>query len=377
MASKYDANKDIRSSIVVGKSAIKNKVLDLLEQVTNPDTGKGLFIEKRVVDIRADNNSCHIILNDNKLGQPQLVALKAQIIEKLRDIYPEQNISFETHSPSPSSSRAHEQNVAQLRAGHEKPQGQRRLDQVKKIIGIGSGKGGVGKSTIAANLALALKEEGFKVGVIDADIYGPSLPMIFGQRAARPTASGAKKIIPIKAFGIHLISFGFFVDEKDPVIWRGPMLGGVINQFLFDVEWPDLDYLLIDLPPGTGDTQLSLSQMIKLDGVVIVSTPQDIALLDAKKSLEMFRKVNVPILGMLQNMSYFIGDDGKKYYIFGENGVAHQTENLGVPFLGEIPLETALREGADSGNPYMGCESYRENIVWKKFMVIARKLVMA
>ena len=170
------------------------------------------------------------------------------------------------------------------------------------------------------------------------------------------------------------MSFGFFVAEEDPVIWRGPMLGGVINQFLFDVKWPELDYLLIDLPPGTGDVQLSLSQMVELTGAIIISTPQDVALLDAKKGLKMFQKVNIPILGMVQNMSYFVGDDGKRYDLFGKNGVELEAKKLGTPFLGEIPFEIPLRESSDQGAPYMGQERYKSNNAWKAFMLIAQEL---
>ena len=220
--------KNIGRSILVGKSTIKNKALDLLEQVVNPDTGRSLFAEKRVIDVQADNNSCHIILDKANLSASLVDVIKEQITRKMEDIYSKEKIGIEIQLRSSLESG---QDSAQLQVGHERLQGKRQLNQVKKVIGIGSGKGGVGKSTVAANLALSLRREGKRVGIIDADIYGPSLPMIFGQRGGRPIASKDKKIIPIEAFGIHLMSFGFFVQEKDPVIWRGPMLGGVVNQF--------------------------------------------------------------------------------------------------------------------------------------------------
>lgn len=352
----------------MSQSNIKNDVLNLLEKVLNPQTQRGLFAERRIIDVKADNNSCHIVWNSSVLSKTIVTVVKENMVKELSHLYHVDNIRISSQDSRPN------QDKAQLQVGHEQTKAKRQLSQVKNIIAIASGKGGVGKSTFTANLALALKREGLNVGVVDADIYGPSLPMIFGKRNERPIANENKKIVPIETFGIFLMSFGFFVEEKDPVIWRGPMLGGVINQFLFDVQWPELDYLLIDLPPGTGDIQLSLSQMIGLTGAIIISTPQDMALLDAKKGLKMFQKVKVPILGMVQNMSYFVGDDGKKYYIFGENGVESEAKKLGISFLGDIPIEIPLRQGSDQGVPYMGQEKYQDHEVWKAFISIAQKL---
>jgi ATP-binding protein involved in chromosome partitioning len=200
--------------------------------------------------------------------------------------------------------------------------------------------------------------------------------MLLNQRETKPSANDNKKILPIETMGISFISFGLFINEGDPVIWRGPMLGGVLNQFLFDVDWGELDYLLIDLPPGTGDMQLSMIQATDVDGAVVVSTPQDVALLDSKKGLQMFKQVKVPILGMVENMSYFIPDDmpEKKYYIFGNGGVKKACEELGVEFLGEIPMEIALREGSDNGRPYMQERSFEGRPVWKAYVDFAKKL---
>lgn len=272
------------------------------------------------------------------------------------------------------SSQEKPEQSAQIRTGHG-PAGQnkRRVEGVKKLIAISSGKGGVGKSTVTANLAVSLANMGFKVGVIDADIYGPSLPMLFGKRDEKPRANEAKKIIPIEAHGIHFISFGLFIAEKDPVIWRGPMLGGVLNQFLFDVDWSGFDFLLLDLPPGTGDMQLSMIQATEVDGVVVVSTPQSVALLDSTKGLEMFRQVKVPILGMIENMSYFVPEDDqtKKYFIFGESGVKKVADGLGVDYLGELPLEIPLRECSDAGTPYMSLNKFEGRPVWNAYLKLA------
>jgi ATP-binding protein involved in chromosome partitioning len=200
--------------------------------------------------------------------------------------------------------------------------------------------------------------------------------MLLNQRGAKPGATSEKKIIPVDAYGIPFISFGLFINENDPVIWRGPMLGGVLNQFLFDVAWEDLDYLIIDLPPGTGDMQLSMIQATDIDGAIVVSTPQDVAVLDSKKGLNMFNQVKVPVLGMVENMSYFVPEDNlsKKYYIFGEGGVKKAAAELNVNLLGEIPLEIALREGSDNGKPYMNEKKNEGKPVWNSYMSLAKNI---
>lgn len=259
---------------------------------------------------------------------------------------------------SAPTKKVEETTPAQIKAGHGTVGNKRPVPGVGKIIAIGSGKGGVGKSTFTANLALALRRQGHSVGIIDADIYGPSLPMIFGKRDEKPRSNAERKIIPVDAHGIRFMSFGFFINESDPVIWRGPMLGGVLNQFLFDVDWTGTDYLLIDLPPGTGDIQLSMIQNAHVDGCIIISTPQDVALLDAKKGLEMFRKMNLPIIGMVENMSAFICDGcGKTHHIFGKGGVEEAVKQLNTKLIGSIPLEISLRAGSDEGVPYMSNET--------------------
>jgi len=222
--------------------------------------------------------------------------------------------------------------------------------KVRRFVAVASGKGGVGKSTTSINLALAIAATGQRVGILDADIYGPSLPRLIGQNK-KPQSDG-KKIYPIEAWGLQTMSIGYLVAEDAPTIWRGPMVMSAIEQMLRDVAWDNLDVLIIDMPPGTGDAQLTLSQRAALSGAVIVSTPQDLALIDARKGLNMFRKVNVPVLGIIENMSHFICTDcGSRHDIFGHGGAAAEAARIGAPFLGEVPLEMAIRATSDEGTP--------------------------
>ncbi len=222
---------------------------------------------------------------------------------------------------------------------------------VRNTIAVGSGKGGVGKSTVAVNLALALAREGARVGLLDADVYGPNVPMMMGT-ADKPQQGEDNKIIPVEAYGIKLISMGFFIDADSPVIWRGPMLAKLLTQFIYDVQWGELDYLVMDMPPGTGDIQLTTAQSLPLTGTVVVSTPQDVALLDAGKALMMFKKLNVPILGFVENMSTFICPHcSNPTDLFGHGGAQAAAARFGVPFLGEVPLHLRIRETGDSGKP--------------------------
>ncbi|MBX3569319.1 MAG: Mrp/NBP35 family ATP-binding protein [Rhizobiaceae bacterium] len=257
---------------------------------------------------------------------------------------------MEAPVPRPAAPRAPAP-PAQRHAPPSQTSGQRGVPGIASIIAVASGKGGVGKSTTAANLALALQAEGLTVGLLDADIYGPSVPRLFGLKG-RPETVDGKILKPMQNFGLKLMSMGFLVEEDTPMIWRGPMVMSALTQMLREVEWGRLDVLVVDMPPGTGDAQLTMAQQVPLAGAVIVSTPQDLALIDARKGLNMFRKVDVPLLGIVENMSYFVAPDtGKRYDIFGHGGARREAERLGVPFLGEVPLEMVIRETSDAGAP--------------------------
>ena len=228
--------------------------------------------------------------------------------------------------------------------------GKSSIPGVKRVIAVASGKGGVGKSTVAANLAVALAATGAKVGLCDCDLYGPSVAQMFGTRE-RPLANEQDEIIPLEAHGIKLMSMGFLLEDRSPVIVRGPMATRYTQQFLRQVAWEDLDYLILDLPPGTGDIQLTIVQTVSVDGAIIVTTPQEVALIDARKAVAMFAKVNVPIIGLIENMAWFECDAGKRYHLFGEGGGVREAQTLNVPLLGRIPIDIATRERGDSGQP--------------------------
>lgn len=228
--------------------------------------------------------------------------------------------------------------------------GKSSIPGVKRIIAIASGKGGVGKSTVSANIAIALSKRGLKVGLCDCDLYGPSIAQMFGTNE-RPNANEQDEIIPIEAHGLKLMSMGFLLEDKSPVIVRGPMATRYTQQFLRQVAWGDLDVLVLDLPPGTGDIQLTIVQTVSVDGAVIVTTPQEVALIDARKAVAMFAKVNIPILGLIENMSWFEGDDGKRYYLFGEEGGVREAKDMNVPLLAQIPIDIPTGRGGDVGKP--------------------------
>lgn len=365
---------------------MKEKVLEKINEIINPTSGLSLVSENRIKNIQVDNGILTLEYSrdgispaDKRIIEDQLRSVFLNEIYEIKDIYiktvseKSQDV-FKSLDKTPTQP-IKEDKPAQLKVGHGTVGNKKNVPGVKRVIAIGSGKGGVGKSTFTANLAIALSRQGFKVGVIDADIYGPSMPMIFGKRNEKPRSNSEKKIIPVETYGINLMSFGFFINENDPVIWRGPMLGGVINQFLFDVDWNGVDYLLIDLPPGTGDIQLSMIQNANVDGAIIISTPQDIALLDAKKGFEMFRKLNLPIIGMVENMSSFVCNHcGTEHFIFGDSGVAKASGDLEANLIGKIPLELELRVGSDNGVPYMSQDRYRDRPVWSAFEAAAKNV---
>ena len=245
------------------------------------------------------------------------------------------------------------------------------INGTKFTIAVSSAKGGVGKSTFAMNIATALKAAGLKVGVLDADIYGPSLPKMMSINK-KPESKDGKVLIPIEQYGLQCMSIGFLVDEETPMIWRGPMVTSAIKTFTQKVMWNNLDFIVVDMPPGTGDTQLTFAQEIKLDGVIIVSTPQEVALLDVKRGIKMFDKLKVPILGLVDNMSFFESNDGKKYNIFGEDGVEKTAKDYNKKFLGKIPIDIDLRIAADEGMPLV--EKNPNHKISKIFIEIANKI---
>ncbi len=326
----------------------QEKILNALKTVYAPSSEKDIVDAGIVQDLIIEKYyvSFSLILDTN---DPDLrLKLKSEAIKAIKDNVNKDAIIKIAFHNKPVTDTVVDQKQSSPLAG------------VKHVIGVFSGKGGVGKSTVAANLALALAESGAKVGLMDADIYGPSVPIMFGVRGERPMMkdlNGKGVIVPLDRFGIKLLSIGLLVEESKAVVWRGPMASSAIKQFITDVDWGNLDYLIVDMPPGTGDIHLTLLQTIQVAGVVIVSTPQDVALSDAKKGIAMFgqAQLNTRILGLVENMSYFTPPElpNNKYYIFGKHGARNLASEYDLPFLGEIPLVQGIREGGDLGIPTM------------------------
>lgn len=323
----------------------KEQILDALRNVQEPDLGKDLVTLNMVQDIEINGNdvSFTIVLTTPACPMKDMMGNASTNAVKLL-VNKEANVKVNFTSNT-TTKRTDPGTV---------------LPKVKNIIAVVSGKGGVGKSTVAANLALALSQGGAKVGLMDADIYGPSVPIMFGVRGERPMMMDIEDkgmIIPLEKYGIKLMSIGLLVDEKNAVVWRGPMASSAIRQFVTDVYWDELDYLVVDMPPGTGDIHLTLMQTVPVTGAVIVTTPQDVALADAKKGIAMFgqAQMNVPIVGLVENMSYFVPAElpDNKYYIFGKEGGKRLADEYDLPFLGQIPLVQSIREGGDQGVPVM------------------------
>lgn len=358
-------------------------IKNLIDQVINPVTEKSLAEEARVVSVEDKNGQLHITYKRDGITPQDKRKIEDDIIQKVSDKYSDDKVfiftqsseSKEVYKAIGADAPKKASKPAELKIGHGQVGEKKDIPGVKHIIAIGSGKGGVGKSTVTSNVAATLAAQGLKVGIIDADIYGPSIPMLFDKRGERPEATMDKKIIPLENYGVKFISFGNFIHEDEPVVWRGPMLGGVLNQFFFDTDWGELDYLILDLPPGTGDVQLSMVQNLNLDGAIIVSTPQDVALLDARKALHMFDKLNVHVIGMIENMSSFICDScNKEHFIYGTGGVKVACGEIGVGYLGSIPLEMAMRKGADFGRPYMSQDKFEGEKGWKAYKEIVQRL---
>lgn len=328
-------------------SITKDQVLFALSNVIDPDLHKDIVTLNMVEDISIVDKKVAFTVNLTTPACPMKDQIQRACVNAIhhlvdKDAQVEANMSSKVTAPanSPANNPAPASGPVNLLGG------------VKNIIAVASGKGGVGKSTIAVNLAVALAKTGAKVGLVDTDVYGPSIPTMFGLHT-RPNITTNKKLIPLEKYGVKLISMGFLVDANEAVVWRGPMASSAVKQFLTEVMWEELDYLVMDLPPGTGDIQLTIVQTVPLTGAVIVSTPQTVALDDAKKGVAMFNKVNVPVLGIVENMAYFVPPDmpDKKYHIFGKDGARNLATTLNVPFLGEVPLEQFVREGGDNGEP--------------------------
>ncbi|MGC4233120.1 MAG: Mrp/NBP35 family ATP-binding protein [Niabella sp.] len=344
----------------------KEKVLDALKTIHYAGNEKDIVTAGIVQDLMIEKYYISFSLIIETDNADDRLKLKSEAIKAIKDNVDKNAIIKISFQNKPVAATAYEQE-------QEGP-----LSGVKKVIAVFSGKGGVGKSTVAANLALALAQSGAAVGLMDADIYGPSLPIMFGVRGERPMMkdrNGKGVIVPLERFGIKLLSIGLLVDESKAVVWRGPMASSAIRQFITDVDWGNLDYLVVDMPPGTGDIHLTLLQAIKVAGVVIVSTPQDVALADAKKGIAMFgqAQLNARILGLVENMSYFTPAElpGNKYYIFGKHGAKNLASEYDLPFLGEIPLVQSIREGGDIGIPVMMSD---DEITKQAFMELADKV---
>ena len=348
----------------------KEKILEALGTVQEPDLGKDLVTLNMIKDIQLDGNNVSFTIELTTPACPLKEMMKNACVNAIKSTVNKDAVVQVNFSANTTSLRS--DNGAML-------------PKVKNIIAVVSGKGGVGKSTVAANLALAISQGGAKVGLMDADIYGPSVPIMFGVRGQRPLmidGVGDKPMIsPLEKYGIKLMSIGLLVDEKSAVVWRGPMASSAIRQFVTDVYWDELDYLIVDMPPGTGDIHLTLMQTVPVTGVVVVTTPQDVALADAKKGIAMFgqAQMNVPVIGLVENMSYFIppapiaiGVPDNKYYIFGKDGGKRLAEEYDIRFLGQIPLVQSIREGGDEGIPVMVSD---DDITKKEFMHFANQVV--
>jgi ATP-binding protein involved in chromosome partitioning len=317
-------------------SVIPQQIHDALKEVLDPNTGKDFATSKSARNVKFEGGNVSL---DVELGYPaktQLEPIRKLIAAKLRGLPGVEAVSV---------------NVTSRIVPHAVQRGVKLVPGVKNIIAVASGKGGVGKSTTAVNLALGLAAEGATVGVLDADIYGPSQPMMLGI-TGRPESSDGKSLEPMMGHGIQAISIGFLIDMDTPMVWRGPMVTQALEQLLKDTRWRDVDYLIVDMPPGTGDIQLTLAQKVPVTGAVIITTPQDIALLDARKGLKMFEKVGIPILGIVENMSTHVCSNcGHEEHIFGSGGAERMSKDYGVELLGSLPLDIAIREQADSGKP--------------------------
>lgn len=338
----------------------RESILEVLGTVIEPDLKKDIVTLNLVEQLSVEGNKIELTVNIFNTALHAKKRMQEAVDFNLKRVFGKEIEVISTIKGLPST---------------DKKTHRKMLPDVKNIIAIASGKGGVGKSTITANLAGGLAKAGYKVGVIDADIYGPSMPTMFDVIHERPSmidVDGASKINPVISYGIKILSIGFFTDQDNAVVWRGPMASKAMSQMFTDAHWGELDYLLIDLPPGTGDIHLSLVGLVPLDGVVIVSTPQEVALADARRGVNMFQMdtINVPIVGIVENMAWFTPAElpENKYYLFGKNGAKDLAEKMGVPFLGHIPLVQSVREAGDAGRPAVFQENTPSSIAFDELV---------
>ncbi|PSQ90059.1 MAG: MRP family ATP-binding protein [Bacteroidetes bacterium QS_8_64_10] len=336
-------------------SVSREHVLQALKKVTHPEKEKNIVRLNMVKDLTTEDGAVSFTLIVERPDTAFAKQAQAACTQVLREeIDPDLEVDVELDNEMISlGDDVGVSGGSGDGGGGGGQQKQQRPQLAENMVAVASGKGGVGKSTVAANLAVGLAEQGYSVGLLDSDIYGPSIPTMFGVENKKPRVNQNKQIVPLEAHGVRLLSMGFLVDQEKAVIWRGPMVTNALRQFLNDAAWGELEYLILDLPPGTGDAQLTIVQTVPLTGAVIVSTPQDVALADARKGVKMFEKVDVPVLGMVENMSYFTPPDlpDRKYYLFGRGGAKRLAQEMDVSFLGEVPIEQRVRESSDDGTP--------------------------